>query len=193
MVAHCQHYYWSNDRNYILELALSLSNNMLEIAVKKYDEVVVFNGLTQEYSGDYEDWHSWVPKGGWEYYIRSIMNIDCSVQPCMSYDSNLYFHSKVLADEAEKKLKLVTVNDQQLFHVESNSKNRKNIFVRLAYYGIGEVDIKFNKNIIGQLKDDFDLAAIRTGKHQQYSMAYGDIENEKKLVSNSNHNASIIY
>ena len=48
---------------------------MLGKANKHYENTILFNGLSQEFSGDLEEWHSWVPKGGWQSFVNDKLGI----------------------------------------------------------------------------------------------------------------------
>lgn len=186
MIAHAQHYYWNTEKHYIVQFAIDLSEKMILLSMPKYNDVVVFNGLTQEYSGDKEQWHSWVPKGGWKYYINDYLNIECEVAPCMSYDANLYFKDELALDTAKSSLEQIRLatSNASLFVLEKNPTNRSNLFIRLGYYGEGGVYV-LNKLSQTTLKDVFDLAAIRTGRHTQTSFGFGDVE---PFCNDSNRN-----
>jgi len=187
LIAHSQHYYWNTKKHYIIDFNILLVEKMLSHANKYYDEIIVFNGLSQDYSGDKEEWHSWVPKGGWEHYIKSILNLNCDVSPCMSYDTNLYFSSCKDLDSAELYLEnfKLTESGDKFFFIERSASNPLNLFIRLQYFGKGS-ERYGNDDFKSLIEIDFDLAAIRTGSHQQYSVAFGDVKglNGSKGLSN---------
>lgn len=194
MIAHAQHYYWKTERQYILEFALDRVDNILSICRKKYSKVLVYNGLSQEYSGNKERWHSWVPTGGWSYFVKHVLKVDCAVAPCMSYDCNLYFKNENDALTAIDKIANYWVSSQseKLFLVEKNPADKKNIFIRLSYYGPGEAKTNLN-NSLGMIAEFFDLAAIRTGRHEQYSVLIGQGANQYNRNFHQNTQVISIY
>jgi len=194
LIAHSQHYYWNTSKHYIIDFNILLVEQMLSHANKYYDEVVVFNGLSQDYSGDKEEWHSWVPKGGWEHYVKSILKLNCDVRPCMSYDANLYFTSREDIDGAESYLrnfKLIKTGDA-FFFIERNSDNPLNLFIRLQHFGKGS-EFYGNDLFKSLISLHFDLAAIRTGRHQQYSVAFGDVKGLNGSEGLANPKAAGLY
>ena len=175
MIAHCQHYYWKTENHNRIEMCFDLVEMMLHCAERKYKKIVVFNGLGQEYSGDKEEWHSYVPKGGWETFVKHFLKIDARVEPCMSYDANLHFQTKEKKKEAITKLKSALVqNSGSLFIVEENPFEANKVFIRLGFYGDKESVVALG-NTTFKISDHFDLAAVRAGRHCQKSTAFGDI------------------
>lgn len=190
MVAHAQHYYWNTDRHHIIDFNFRLVEEILQIAKRNYDEVIVYNGLSQEYSGDKETWNSFVPKGGWRVFICEVLNIDCMVVPCMSYDCNLMFRDsteKGLGIEKLKNSKVWAENEwRNLFLIEPHNEHPGRVFVRLQFYGAQDAEIKLEtgRRINSKtMADCFDLVATRTGRHQQRSFAFGDIKPEHQTLS----------
>lgn len=192
MIAHCQHYYWKSEKNYILDYCLDRVSDMVEIANKKYSEVIIFNGLSQDYSADKEDWHSWIPKGGWVYFINNVLKINCSVEPCMSYDTNLIFHNGEEINNAIAILKKINVNKTPLLLIENNPFDANKVFVRLNYFGSSACILSINEEHV-KFESYFDLAAIRTGRHAQYSVIIGNGAEKFNKNSNSNEQAMCIY
>lgn len=193
MLAHCQHYYWNTDQHYKIEVCYDLIDSMLDLAMKNYDEIVVFNGLGQEYSGDIERWHSYVPKGGWESFVKDFLKLDVTVEPCMSYDCNLICSDPEQLKLVKHKIDQIGVqNECKLFLTEPNESDPLKLFIRLAYYG-DEHNLVIFGNDAYKINDLFDLTAIRAGRHCQNSTAFGDIPNIPNLAEAKNTQAISIY
>lgn len=187
MLAHAQHYYWNTDNHALLEFCIELVDAMLGKAYKLYDDVIVFNGLSQEYSGDLEEWHSWIPTGGWQIFINEKLGINCKVQPCMSYDCNLYFTDQRSKDLACDRLSRIrSQSGENLFLIEQNEQDDSKVFVRLQYYGPGNQEF-LDGNSSFFLLNEFDLSAVRSGRHCQYSVAFGAIPDRLKGLSDLNN------
>jgi hypothetical protein len=191
MVAHAQHYYWNTDLHYVVDFCLDRVDDILSICHKKYSMVFAYNGLSQEYSGNKEQWHSWIPIGGWSHFVRNVLKINCKVAPCMSYDCNLYFDDEKDVPLALENLAKFWVSNQQdkLFLIELNPLDGRNIFIRLSYYGLGTEKTNLC-NASTKISDFFELAAIRTGRHEQYSVLIGP--NAKKYDRSLNTNTQVI-
>jgi len=174
MIAHAQHYYWNTPKHYIVDTAFFLSNALVDNASKVYDDLLILNGLTQEYSGENETWHSWIPKGGWAYFAKVTLGIDATVEPCMSYDCNLFFETQAKRDRGLSRLRecRLPAEDSSLFLLEVNPNNHLNVFCRLLYYGFPNASVLLGseRRVIEEL---FDLAAVRTGRHCQYAIVIG--------------------
>ena len=191
MLAHAQHYYWNTDNHALIDFCLELVNVMLGKANNNYENIILFNGLSQEFSGNLEEWHSWVPKGGWQSFVNDKLGIECKVQPCMSYDCNLFFENQQKITNASERLsRIQTPDGQQLFLCENNAQDNNKLFVRLQYYGPGDQSfIDGNSSFL--IMNNFDLAAIRSGRHCQESVAFGIIPEHLYLNSNLRNTDSI--
>jgi hypothetical protein len=167
---------------------------MIAYSEKRYVNVTIYNGLSQEFSGDIEAWHSWIPKGGWNNFIVNFLKIDCEVSPCMSYDANLYFLNAEILEDALIKLKSIMVEsiNQPMFLVEQNVNDSRNIFIRVAYYGLGSLRYSV-ENIFYKIDETFELAAIRTGRHVQYSYVIGDGCDKFSREKDGNEKSVLLY
>lgn len=190
MLAHSQHYYWHTDNHKMLELCYDFTEAIIEKIHSTNNEITLFNGLGQEYSGDLEQWHSWVPIGGWKHLIKDVLHIDARVEPCMSYDCNLFFKSQEDSDMALGILSnLKSPDGSKLLLIEENEVDQKKVFIRLNYFSDGT-----GQFVAGNSKLDFtsvfELTAIRSGRHCQISTAFGFIpktyDNKKTDLNNQN-------
>ena len=112
----------------------------------------------------------------------------------MSYDANLYFKSPEDIDSAEtylKNFKLIT-NGDAFFFIERNPTDPLNLFIRLQYFGKGS-EFYGNELFETLISTHFDLAAIRTGRHQQYSVAFGDVKGLNCSMGLANPKAAGLY
>jgi len=194
MLAHVQHYYWDTKNHYRIDLTIDLIDLMLGKLIHNYNEIYLINGLTQEYSADKENWHSYIPKDGWINFVSENISKKCCIEPCMSYDTNLVFSSLKDLNEARYLLKGIKIHDtnESIFLTEVNDKNPLKIFVRLNYYNHPNKSILINKKTLN-FSEIFTLAAIRTARHIQLCNL---LTNQKEIKNNKfkfNHDLFKIY
>jgi hypothetical protein len=112
----------------------------------------------------------------------------------MSYDTNLYFSTTKELDQAEyylRKFKLIE-SSESFFLIERNPDDSLNLFIRLQHFGKGS-ELYGHESYESLVEADFDLAAIRTGRHQQYSVAFGDVKDLNGAKGLSNPQAADLY
>ena len=149
MLAHCQHYYWHTSKKQIMEITLDLIDDMLEKSFNHFSDVVVINGLTQEYSGDKENWNSYYPKAGWQNFIHAILPSSVGVQPCMSYDAILSFPDAIELNKSIKTIQDIRLETgKSIFLVERYDDDDSRLFIRFDYFGDENIDIFFGEQNI---------------------------------------------
>ena len=166
MQAHCQHYYWGTKNHARIDFSLDLIELMLSKLFAKYHEVVMINGLTQEYSADKEVWNIFYPKIGWEKFILNFVGKNINVQPCMSYDAILRFETEYQLEEAIKKINAIThiESKKNIFLIERYDDDCMKLFIRFNYTGLDEGNIS---TCTGEYSfiDLFTKLATRTARH----------------------------
>lgn len=194
MLAHCQHYYWQTPSHHRIDFCMDLIDKMLEPLLQKYDQVAVINGLSQEYSGNLETWNSLYPKIGWDKFVKTFIDPNAVVEPCMSYDTNIIFESLEIREEAITKIEemILPQNSNKLFFYERTSGDHRRLFLRLAYTGPLDCTVILN----GKTQDlglHFNILATRTGRHVQECIAYVNYSVDRPGEYSYNWELSALY
>ena len=187
MLAHCQHYYWNTNNHGRLILVLDLIEEMLRKSFEQFEEIVVINGLSQEYSADKEEWNSFYPSIGWKKFIKKYISDKAEVQPCMSYDAIMSFSSSDDLNKARKKANSFYVLDDgkhlPLFLIEDYGDSENRLFIRFQYYESDTVDVSFDNELF-EFKRLFSKLATRTARHIQECDVYHNLEINKGFEFN---------
>ena len=166
-LAHYQHYYWSSKNNYKIEWCLKLIDRMIHDIFEVTDDVMIINGLSQENSDRFENWFSYIPKGGFEDFFKKQNFLFKEIIPCMSYDCIVTFNNFEEKKKFILKAKKFKVADQftQLFLID-DYEDVKRIFLRMNYYGVKNINYYYeNKKF--DFNSNFETLARRTGRHIQ--------------------------
>ena len=181
MLAHCQHYYWGTEHHSNIELVFDLLNKMLEKMFNFYNDVVVLNGLTQEYSANIESWNSYYPKKGWKKFINLYISPNASVLPCMSYDTILEFKNVSELESAKKILDDAYIEigsvKHQIFLTELYEDSNIRLFVRFKYYSDKKGKAYINSDFY-EFDSVFVKLATRTARHIPLCNIYTNIDVE---------------
>ncbi|MDC0552990.1 hypothetical protein OAO12_01835 [Methylophilaceae bacterium] len=193
-LAHCQHYFWSTRHHYRIDIAMDFIEIILEKLASRYDKIHIINGLSQEFSADKEQWHSYIPRNGWEVFIRRYISKSCIVEACMSYDSNILFDSKLSLNKAKDNLDSIKTmtSGHKVFLTEINPTNPLKLFVRLDYFGNTKEKVVID-NQVYSIDHIFSLAGIRTARHVQSCDLFTNEISTTKLKATFNYNLYNIY
>ena len=185
MQAHAQHYYWGTDNHPRIDFTLDLVEMMLKKIFAEYDEIVMINGLTQEYSADKEIWNSFYPAIGWDKFIKKYISKDVIVQPCMSYDAILHFNSEIDLENAVTKINSIKTasEDKNIFITEKYENQLSKLFIRFDYTGNENCQVILNNSTF-EFNSIFKKLATRTARHIQICNSYINFDNDKDYKNN---------
>lgn len=185
MQAHAQHYYWGTSNHVRIDFILDLIELMLERIFSEYDEIVIINGLTQEYSADKEIWNSFYPKEGWHKFVSKYISKDAIVQPCMSYDAILHFDSAIDLDDAVNKISSIKISseEQNIFITEKYEDQPTKLFMRFDYTESEDCKIILDNDVVN-FSSVFKKLATRTARHTQICNSYVNFDIKKHYKNN---------
>jgi len=185
MQAHAQHYYWGTKNHTRIDFTLDLIELMLKQIYLEFDEIVMINGLTQEYSADKEIWNSFYPSSGWHKFVSEYISKDATVQPCMSYDAILHFSSEIDLDNAVSKINSIKISSEEknIFITERYEDQPTKLFIRFDYTGDEDCKVIFENTVL-EFSSVFKKLATRTARHIQICNSYINFENHKDYKNN---------
>ena len=193
ILAHFQHYYWSNKNENKIKWCLKLVDNMLEDISEVTENVTIINGLSQENTEGLENFFSYIPNGGFENFFKKFNLNFNEVIPCMSYDCIISFNTM---DEKNKFIEqannfVLSFNKAKLFLIDDYDGVER-IFLRMNYYGEKKVNFLFNQTEYN-FEEYFNVLAKRTGRHiQRCDIISSEKISEKKFAFNEEINKIFI-
>ena len=176
-LAHLQHHHWNKKINNEMKMCLENLDKIFEKLfneIKKNESIVVINALSQRN----------IFKKGIHIYrqintLRFLATIKVNfkkVEEGMTNDCHVFFNTVEDLESAYIKLTNIQLNNEKIFFVEKDSKQKFKIFFQLSYYKKINSDDYFQ--LFGQeykFFDYFTLIRERTGEH----FGEGDIYSEK--------------
>lgn len=170
-LAHLQHHHWKG-RDYAgnekLKYGLTYLDRILEkifASMGENEKIVVTNALSQKNTNEEKPWVLY-RQHDQESFLRAIGIKYRNVEPLMTHDAHIFFHTSKEAKEAKALLESASINGKKLFMTESYPDMPEKLFYRIDF--TDEVDQTAVLSIGGKELHFFDLFAsivVRTGKH----------------------------
>lgn len=177
-LAHLQHHFWNdhhinNEMNMCLRVLDDIFGLLLN-SIKGNESIIVINALSQR---------NVFKKGIYIYRqkdsknILSVLNIKYkSFEEGMTNDGHIFFNSLEQCNYAFLILSNAKINDNALFYVERDKKDKNKLFFQCCYKNkVGVNDHFITNDKLFRFFDYFTLIRERTGEH----VNKGDILSEK--------------
>lgn len=171
LVAHAQHYYWTdvplaeNDKLKYTFTYLDKILGVLFSSVGPTVEILIANGLTQINTNAEAPWIMY-RQNDHVSFLNKIGIGNVRVEACMTHDAHLFFDNKSDRDKALTLLKSVKVADKKFFYIEEYPAEPLKLFYMLEFTDVADAStlIQWSDGSFKML-DAFTPIVRRTAKH----------------------------
>lgn len=197
LIAHAQHYYWTDGLNklspemkFTLQVADDILGDLLDAAIPG-QTTLVMNGLSQKNTNSEAPWIMYLQKRPLNF-LNDIGVGSLRIDQLMTNDAHAFFKTAVERDRAYDRLKGLTVNGHRLLYVEKDQHDPLKLFYRLDFFSALPDDARLELD--GQtfpFFEHFENVVVRTGKHVQSGVVFADGIELPRRLANHEINAHI--
>ncbi len=178
-LAHLQHHHWHGQDNITPEIlhGLQTVDKLFAHLFSLFpdDAFVIHNGLSQMNTNHEKEWVLYRQKDPLQF-LKALQIPALKVEQHMTHDGHIFFANSQDCQKAFESLKMASINNQPLFHVEKNANDDCKLFCMLKF-----TDALTDKSVIFSFNDKqypffdyFDSIVTRTGRHIPVGTVYSN-------------------